>query len=406
MSTPVELIKSPPVWGLPSSTPQQISVELYLRVANLPYTTVLNPYPYSTASGRLTPLPLLRSRHLLTPTAPLCLSYLAAHHCDLDEHRSSASRALVLSFTALLTTLDDLLEALLHLPHSPYQDALSAHASDLSYPVASFLRYRRRRHADAVITERTLTPSLITSSIRHVLDAFTAVLAQSSSPFLLSPRPSSIDVLLASYVAYMRALPVDLRDPLTPTREKSHRSVGPWEEPSLVDLIHERPLLWGHSVWMFNEHFPAFASHLPNVPASPPLSLSSPSTSPLTDYHARWERYLHSQVASSHAAPNGLVSSSPTGSAQSEGVIEPSPSIKSAFSAVAPLPVRRGDAWEAEAYAQLSEEEKRARARRSHWLWVIGGGIAVFVFVANRRSKQSEAEVTPTAPTVNIPSSW
>ena len=67
----LELTVSCPVWCLPSCSPQEIQLELYLRVCAVPYVTRRSIYPYSTATGSVRPLPLLRERHLaFAPALP------------------------------------------------------------------------------------------------------------------------------------------------------------------------------------------------------------------------------------------------------------------------------------------------------------------------------------------------
>ena len=386
-STAVELTHTAPIWGLPASTPQEIAVELYLRVCDLPYTSVTSAYPYTPCTGRVQPLPVVRHLHVAVASAPSCLSFLARHHCDLDERRSPDSRALLLSLTSLLSSLDDLLEAYLHLPLSPYQSALSSHASSLSLPHAAYLRYARRRAAESLLSDRGWKdPSLVTAALRRVLDAFNALLAASPSPFLLSPLPSSADVLLASYTAYFHRLPPDLRPPSSHPIPRPHSSGPGWQEPTLSALVAERPLLWAHSARMFAEYWPAFAAHAPDPAAFPSLSLSSPSS--LASYHHRWQRLSNyrRQLQTRTEAGASLRLKEGVNGLDAGEVTELPPSIKSGVQALAPLPLKRGDAWEAEVYAALTEEQKRARALRDSRLWILGGCIALFAFVLKQRS--------------------
>ena len=387
MTDALELTKSPPAWGLPSATPPQIAVELYLRVCGLPYTTTLSPYPYSTCTGRSQPLPVLRDRHLASSPAPLCLAFLAQQHCDLDQRRTPQERALITALTSLLLSLDDLLELALHSPSSPYLTALSSHASSLTLPHALYLRRQRRAHADTLSKDRGFTSSPpITATIRRTLDAFDTLLAASPHPFLLSPRPSSIDVLLASYVAYMHRLPTDLRSPrihspsTSPSTSLSSPPPPP-PEPSLADLVHERPLLWAHSAFMLSTFFPAYAS-LP--PSSSPLSPS------LTAYHQRWQ-HLSLSLSSpppQTGLPNGHRPLVPV--VEGEGsAVEAPPDVKAASERVAALAVRKGDVWQAELQAQLTEEERRARAVRHNRMWIIAGAVAVFAFALRQRQQHT-----------------
>ena len=389
----LELTKSSPVWGLPSSTPPQIAVELYLRVCGLPYTEQLSPYPYSTATGREQPLPVVRLRHLVASPAPDCLSFVARRICDLDERRTAVDRAVISALTALLASLDELLECFLHSPSSPHSRALSLHASSLSLPHAVWLRWRRRSLAEAAMKERhLLTTAAVADAIRFVLATFETLLTHSRYPFVLSPRPSTIDVLLAANVAYMIRLPVDLRTPRV--REAADAAPAVPEEQSLADLAHEHPLLWAHCALLFSVYFPAHSLSAPrssSPPASP--SASAPSSAILQEYHRRratFERHKDGPSPSVPvyvaAATNGLRPEAKDAD-DADLYAEPPPPVQSAILSVAPLPLRIGDAWRAQMEATLTEEQRRMRAVRRMRMWMLGGAVAVAVFAVHQRSK-------------------
>ena len=87
----ITLYQFPPAWGLPNASPFCMKVETYLRMCNLPYTTVnvLNP-----AKGPKGKLPHITDGANTVADSGLILDYLKATYGDkLDAGLDSRTRA-------------------------------------------------------------------------------------------------------------------------------------------------------------------------------------------------------------------------------------------------------------------------------------------------------------------------
>jgi len=96
----ITLYQFPSAWGLPNASPFCMKVETYLRMCNLPYTTVnvLNP-----AKGPKGKLPYITDGSNVVADSGLILDYLKKTHGDvLDARLGSVERAQALAWQRLL----------------------------------------------------------------------------------------------------------------------------------------------------------------------------------------------------------------------------------------------------------------------------------------------------------------
>ncbi|MEK7261627.1 MAG: glutathione S-transferase family protein [Pseudomonadota bacterium] len=96
----ITLYQFPPAWGLPNASPFCMKVETYLRMCNLPYTTVnvLNP-----AKGPKGKLPYITDGSNIVADSGLILDYLKKIYGDaLDARLGSIERAQALAWQRLL----------------------------------------------------------------------------------------------------------------------------------------------------------------------------------------------------------------------------------------------------------------------------------------------------------------
>ncbi|MBI3574907.1 MAG: glutathione S-transferase family protein [Gammaproteobacteria bacterium] len=96
----ITLYQFPPAWGLPNASPFCMKVETYLRMCNLPYTTVnvLNP-----AKGPKGKLPYITDGSNIVADSGLILDYLKKTYGDaLDARLGTVERAQALAWQRLL----------------------------------------------------------------------------------------------------------------------------------------------------------------------------------------------------------------------------------------------------------------------------------------------------------------
>ena len=86
----ITLYQFPPAWGLPNASPFCMKVETYLRMCNLPYTTVnvLNP-----AKGPKGKLPYITDGSNIVADSGLILDYLKKSTAMPWMHASAALSA-------------------------------------------------------------------------------------------------------------------------------------------------------------------------------------------------------------------------------------------------------------------------------------------------------------------------
>ena len=140
-------------FGLPSGDLRSLHCELLLRVLSVPYERVVCAYPYSTATGRRRPLPLMTFGGYRTAT------YNGAVH-DLSERfvsesvRGAYDRLVSSALTALLAHAVALIDYIRFAEESggAHSHLLrSEYCADVFAPVRFALQWRRRQFvADAL----------------------------------------------------------------------------------------------------------------------------------------------------------------------------------------------------------------------------------------------------------------
>jgi glutathione S-transferase len=96
----IKLHQFPPVWGLPNASPFCLKVETYLRMAGLPFETVVAVNPARAPKGKL---PYIVDNGKTVADSGLIIDYLIKTYGDkLDAILSAAERATALALRRLM----------------------------------------------------------------------------------------------------------------------------------------------------------------------------------------------------------------------------------------------------------------------------------------------------------------
>ena len=367
--------------------------QLHLRVCGAPYEVRLTSYPYSTASGGALPLPLLLCAHetVVACDAFELVSAVSRRCLDLDERRNAADLAQLAAYTSLLSSLPPLIDCYVHLHADRYQALLAEYGRGLSPPHSLYLRSQRKRRllrwaADARLqsAERCL------SRIERVLDCFSRALHSSACEYLFSSQPSSADVQLAAYVAFIALAPHEAGSAATAPKTAQSSAQPQFTASSpftpLSALLDSHPLLAKHSRLLFDRFFPAY-SFQPAPPTALPASSCAAfaSAAAVAEYVKRSELTADASVAEERmGGAAGLLF-------ELRGRLSEPPLSRTRYVAPAALSVRGGDQWVEQSRAALSPEERERAVQRSRRMWLLGGAALVLAFVLWQRSKVSPA---------------
>ena len=373
-----------------------------------PYQARLTSYPYSTASGGVAPLPVLLSAHEAVNACDAfeLVSAVTRRCVSLDERRTASELAHIAGFTSLLSTLPPLLDYHIHAQSAYYQQQLAEYGRGLSPPHAAYLRAQRRRRALRwAADERLQSPEQCVARIERLLECFSRALHSSPCEYLFSRQPSSADVMLAAYTAFLALAPHDDGAAATATAAAtasrtatSARSVPASSLPfvPLSSLLSSHPLLLAHSRLMFDRFFPAFAFHSLPPRAHPPTSAPPPPAAYASD--AAVSQYVtRSSVDAGRAKESDERVGGVSGAellSELRARLSERPVPRKAYTAPPLLPVRGGDQWVEQAKAALTAEEHERSAQRSRRMWLLGGAALVLAFVLWQRGKAGAAAAT------------
>ena len=359
--------------------------QLHLRVCSAPYTRRLTCYPYSTASGSSATLPILVFAHeVVVGCDPFELVSAISRRCvDLDERRNAADLAHIAGYTALLATLPPLIDSYTHMHADHYHTLLAEHGRGLTAPHAAYLQsQRRRRVLRWMADERLQSTEQCRERVERVLRCFSRALQASPCEYLFSRQPSSADVMLAAYIAFLALAPHEDATVVPASATRPPPSAQPVSASSspfipLSSLLTSHPLLLLHSRLLFDHFFSAFSFHPPQ------LADVSPAT--VSEYVKRGERAAAEEATWEHAIDAaGLLS-------EMRGRLSEPPLPRGRYTAPFALPTRGGDQWVEQSKATPSAEERERMVQRSRRMWLLGGAALVLAFVLWQRSKVSLA---------------
>ena len=205
------------------------------------------------------------------------------------------------------------------------------------------------------------------------MQSFDSLLQQSRLPFLFSSQPSSADVQLAAYTAFMHRAPVDAAA-AQPLPSASSPPI------SLPSLLADCPALLLHSSSLFACFFPAFAFAVARPPSAQQL--------PYEHVCERWRRRRLEGPDSALLADgeeDEVRTASGAVAERLSRLLEPPAPLS--CHCQPPLPDRAGDGWQAAGEAALADEERLSIARQRTRLWMLGGALAVATFVLWQRQR-------------------
>ena len=346
----------------------------------------------------MAPLPVLLSAHDVVNACDAfeLVSAVTRRCVSLDERRNASELAHIASFTSLLSQLPPLLDYYTHTHSAHYQQQLAEYARGLSPPHAAYLRSQRRRRALRwAADERLQSAEQAVARIERLLECFSRALHSSPCEWLFSRQPSSADVMLASYVAFLALAPHDngaaaiasaaAAASRTASSARSVPASSSLPFVPLSSLLLSHPLLLAHSRLMFDRFFPAFAFHSPPSGANPRVSVLSLTAAYASDAAV-------SQYVTRSSLEAGRAEESDERAGGVSGAEPPLP--RNAYTAPPPLPMRGGDQWVEQAKAALTAEERERSAQRSRRMWLLGGAALVLAFVLWQRGKAGAATAT------------
>jgi glutathione S-transferase len=96
----IKLYQFPAFWGLPNVSPFCMKLEMYLRLANIPYEIVVTPRPSQGPKGKL---PYIEDKGTIIGDSGLIIDYLKANYGDpLDAHLTPEQKGIALAIQRLL----------------------------------------------------------------------------------------------------------------------------------------------------------------------------------------------------------------------------------------------------------------------------------------------------------------
>ena len=339
------------------------------------------------------------------------VSAVSRRFLDLDEPRTASDRAHLTGHIHLLTCLPPLIDCYIHLHSERYQSLLLEYGRGLSPPHAVYLRsQRRRRVLRWSVDERVQSSEECLLRIERVLQCFSRALHSSPCAYLFSRQPSSADVMLAAYIAFLALAPHD-DGPATTRTEAVRTSSSSQQVPSsstlpfvpLSSLLASHPLLSTHSRLLFDRFFPAFSFQPPPQSVLPPAGSLSAAAAPYSSASAvsEFERRSADSVAAAGEAEERVGGAAGLLADLRSRLSEQS-LPRGQFRAPMQLPVRGGDQWVEQSKAALPVEDRERMLQRSRRMWLLGGAALVLTFVLWQRNKVSHAAVTADAAALSI----
>ncbi len=99
-SLPIKLYQFKPMWELPNASPYCMLLETYLRMAKLPFETIIHHDPRTAPKKKL---PYIEDNGKILPDTWFIIEYLKKNYGDrLDAHLSPAEAATSLAFQHLI----------------------------------------------------------------------------------------------------------------------------------------------------------------------------------------------------------------------------------------------------------------------------------------------------------------
>lgn len=205
----ITLYQFPPAFGLPNASPFCMKLELYLRMAGLPYRNCYTLALHRAPKGKL---PWIEDEGTAMADSGLIIEYLKGRYGDpLDGKLTVLQRANGLAMTRLLE--DHLYWALLHdrwMSSAGWALTRRAFFGGLAWPMRSIVPWVARRGIRAELHGHGMgrhLPEQIHALAVADIDALAALLGENA--YFLGQQPTSIDAVATAFLTNVLMAPLD-----------------------------------------------------------------------------------------------------------------------------------------------------------------------------------------------------
>jgi glutathione S-transferase len=202
----ITLFQGPPAFGLPNLSPFCLKVELYLKMAGLPYKTALGD-PRKAPKGKI---PWIDDDGQIVADSSFILDYLRKKYGDkLDAPLTQANR--VIALTAQRMIEEHLYFAMLQLRWGEdeiFKETRATFASLIPAPLRGIIIGKIRKGTLAKLHEQGIgrhKPDEIYALANSDLDALCALLGD--EPYFFGKQPTSFDCTAWAHLASIHATP-------------------------------------------------------------------------------------------------------------------------------------------------------------------------------------------------------
>jgi glutathione S-transferase len=198
----------PSAWGLPSVGPFSLKLEAYLRIAEIPYETVIEATPFSAPKGKL---PWIEHEGKKIGDSGFIIEYLQQRFgCDLNAGLSAAERAGALALRRLLE--ENLYWTIVYdrwMVDENWQNTREVVLGRIPFPLRQVIAPIARRGVRRQLASQGLgrhTREEIHGIGAKDIDAVAAFLAD--KPYLMGASATEIDAVAYGILANILLVPV------------------------------------------------------------------------------------------------------------------------------------------------------------------------------------------------------
>lgn len=205
----IVLHQFPPAFGLPNASPFCLKLELYLRMADLPYRNHYTGDVHKAPKGKL---PWIDDDGTVMADSGLIIDYLKRKHGDpLDAHLDASQRATALAIQRLIE--EHLYWAVLYdrwISEPGWALTRPAVFASMPWPLRAIVPHIARRGLRAELNGHGMgrhTPEQIHAFGIADVNALAALLG--TQEHFLGARPSSIDAIATAFLANILMVPLE-----------------------------------------------------------------------------------------------------------------------------------------------------------------------------------------------------
>ncbi len=205
----ITLYQFPPAFGLPNASPFCLKLELYLRMADLPYRNRYTLELHKTPKGKL---PCIDHDGVTVADSGLIIDYLKHKFGDtLDGRLDESQRARALAITRLIE--EHLYWALLYdrwIAPQGWEMTRPGFFAALPWPLRMIVPHVARRGIRAELQGHGIgrhAPEQIHALGVADIDALAALLGEQG--YFLGARPTSVDAIATAFLANILMVPLE-----------------------------------------------------------------------------------------------------------------------------------------------------------------------------------------------------